>query len=191
MNIQKGEAILLKSNKSFEDRVKYVNENIASNSDVVIIKNRSISIEDVRAFQDDFQKSSSEINLGFKKLGILIFDDISIPASNSLLKVLENMDKENCIILYTNKNVQLLLTILSRVIQIDQDDKSISDKKINKPVEPSFEDKDNLPNKQDVIDWIKYKIEISKINKDKQPLIWVNNPSPNMKYIVEYVNLFY
>jgi hypothetical protein len=153
------------------------------------MKNRSISIEDVRDFQDDFQKSSSEINTDFKKLGILIFDDISIPASNSLLKVLENIDKDNCIILYTNKNVRLLSTILSRVIEVDE----VGEKKEKKgKIEaPSFEDKENLPNKQDVIDWIKYKIEISKINKDKQPLIWINNPSPNMKYIVEYMNLFY
>jgi hypothetical protein len=186
MHIQKGEAILLKSDKNIDDRFKYVSDNLILNSDVVVIKKLSIGIEDVRDFQDDFQKSSSEINSDFNKLGILIFDDISIPASNSLLKILENIDKNNCIILYTNKNIQLLSTILSRVIQMDQDD--IKNKK---PIEPSFDDKDNLPNKQDVIDWIKYKIEISKKNKDKQPLIWINNPSPNMKYIVEYVNLFY
>ena len=192
MHIQKGEAILLKSDKNFEDRVKYVEENLASNSDTVIFKNKSISIDDIRYFQDDFLKSSSEINLGFNKLGILIFDDISISASNSLLKVLENIDKDNCIILYTNKNIKLLSTILSRVIEIDQDNKDIvSDKKKKKPIEPVFEDKDSMPDKQDVIDWIKYKIETSKVNKDKQPLIWINNPSPNMKYIVEYVNLFY
>lgn len=191
MHIQKGEAILLKSDKNFAERIVSLMTFIPLNSDVVILKNRSIGIEDVRDFQDDFQKSSSEINPDFKKLGILIFDDISIPASNSLLKLLENIDKENCIILYTNKNVQLLSTILSRVIQVDQYDGIESDKKSKKTIEPSFEDKENLPNKQDVIDWIRYKIETSKVNKDKQPLIWINNPIPNTKYIVEYVNLFY
>lgn len=188
MEIQKGEVLLIQSGKSFDERIHQVHSVFPLNSDIIVLKNKGISIEDVREFQDNFQKTSSEINDGFKKLGILIFDDISINASNALLKVLEDIDKENCIILYTNKNVMLLSTILSRVIRIDEKEDSLSNKKIEMP---NPDDKDTPIDKQQVIEWITYKIETSKINKDKQPLMWINNPSPNIKYIIEYVNLFY
>ncbi len=186
MEIKKGEALLVKSNKTFEERVDFIINTFPSNPDVVILKNKVIPIEAVRDFQDDFQKSSSEINSEYNKLGILIFDDISIPAQNSLLKVLEDIHKDNCIILFTNKNVKLLSTILSRVVSIE--DEGASKKKIELP---DLTDKDNPIDKQQVIEWIKDKIEKSKINKDKKPLIWINSPSPNVKYIIEYVNLFY
>ncbi len=187
MEIQKGEAVFFKSDKTFEERVIFINNTFASSSDIVILKNKTISIDDIRDFQNDFQKSSSDLNDDFQKLGILIFDDISPQAQNSLLKILEDIDKENCIILYTNKNVKLLSTILSRVVQLDEEEK----RKIGKPELPDLNDKENPPDKQQVIEWIKYTIENSKINKDKKPLIWINSPSPNIKYIIEYVNLFY
>lgn len=187
MEIQKGEALFLKSDKTFEERVDFINNTFASSSDIVVLKNKTIAIDDVRDFQNNFQKSASDVNANFQKLGILIFDDISPQAQNSLLKVLEDIDKENCIILYTNKNVKLLSTILSRVVSIDEGEK----KKIKKPELPDLTDKENPIDKQQVIEWIKYTIENSKINKDKKPLIWINSPSPNIKYIVEYVNLFY
>lgn len=192
MEIKKGEALFLKSNKTFEERIDFINNTFVQNSDVVILKNKTISIDDVRDFQNDFQKSSSEINIDFNKLGVLIFDNISDHAQNSLLKVLEDIDKENCIILYTNKNVKLLPTIVSRVVSIDEDEKVKDLKgKSKKPELPDLTDKENPIDKQQVIEWIKYTIENSKINKDKKPLIWINSPSPNVKYIVEYVNLFY
>lgn len=187
MLIQKGEAILYKTDLPFDERVDFIYKTFTQNSDIVVLKNKTIAIDDVRDFQDDFQKSSSEQNLDFKKLGILIFDDISPQAQNSLLKVLEDIDKENCIILYTNKNVKLLSTILSRVVSRDDEEKV----KNKKPELPDLTDKENPIDKQQVIEWIKYTIENSKINKDKKPLIWINSPSPNIKYIIEYVNLFY
>lgn len=187
MEIQKGEALLAKTNKTFDERVDFINSAFPANSDIAILKNKTIAIDDVRDFQNDFQKTSSEANLGFGKLGILIFDDISIQAQNSLLKILEDIDKENCIILYTNKNIKLLPTILSRVVSIDEESKG----KGKKPELPDLTDKDNPIDKQQVIGWIKYTIDNSKINKDKKPLIWINSPSPNVKYIIEYVNLFY
>lgn len=187
MEIQKGEALFLKSNKTFEERVDFINNTFASSSDVVMLRNKTISIDNVRDFQTEFQKSSFGLNSDFKKLGILIFDNISDQAQNSLLKVLEDIDKENCIILYTNKNIKLLPTILSRVVLIDEEEKG----KTKKPELPDLTDKENPPDKQQVIEWIKYTIENSKINKDKKPLIWINSPSPNVKYIIEYVNLFY
>ena len=146
----------------------------------------------MRVFKDDFQKKTSELNNDFKKLGILIFDDISLNASNALLKILEDIDKENCIILYTNNNIKLLSTILSRVIQIDEDDYLVDDKILNNKniKDPDLSSKDDL-DKQEIIKWIESKIQKSEINKDKTPLIWINGSSPNIKYIVEYVNLFY
>ena len=188
MNIQKGEALLMRTNKTFDERVDFSSVTFPSNSDIVIFKNKTIAIDDIRDFQNDFQKSSSEINSDYQKLGILIFDDISIQAQNSLLKVLEDIDKNNCIILYTNKNIKLLPTILSRVVSIDEEGKKEKSKKLELP---DLSDKENPIDKQQVIEWINYTIENSKINKDKKPLIWINSPSPNIKYIVEYINLFY
>jgi len=188
MQIQKGEAILLKSDKTFEERVDFINNTFSQNLDIIILKNKKISIDNVRDFQNDFQKSSSGVNFDFQKLGIIIFDDISPEAQNSLLKILEDIDKENSIILYTNKNVKLLSTILSRVLSIDEE---IAKEMSKKPELPDLNDKENPPDKQQVIEWIKFTIENSKINKDKKPLIWINSPSPNIKYIIEYFQLFY
>ena len=187
MLTQQGEAIFYKTDLPFEERLDFIQKTFTENLDIVILKNKTISIDDVRNFQNDFQKSSSEINKDFNKLGVLIFDDISPQAQNSLLKVLEDIDKENCIILFTNKNVKLLSTILSRVVSRDDEEKV----KIKKPELPDLTDKENPIDKQQVIEWIKFTIENSKINKDKKPLIWINSPSPNIKYIIEYVNLFY
>ena len=187
MDIQKGEALLVHSNKLYDERVEFIQNTFPLNSDIVILKNKTMTIDDVRDFQNDFQKSSSEANADFGKLGILIFDDISIQAQNSLLKILEDIDAENCIILYTNKNIKLLPTILSRVVSMDEGSKG----KGGKPELPDLTDKENPIDKQKVIEWITYTIQNSKINKDKKPLIWINSPSPNIKYIIEYVNLFY
>ncbi len=55
--------------------------------------------------------------------------------------------------------------------------------------EPDLNNKEEI-NKEEVIKWIEDKISNSK-NKDKTPLIWINSPSPNIKYIIEYVSLFY
>jgi DNA polymerase III delta prime subunit len=188
MEIQKGEALLISSDKSFDERVEHVLHTFSQDSDIVILKNKSISIEDVRDFQGEFQKSSSEMHPEFDKLGILVFDDMSISAQNSLLKTFEDISPKNCILLYTNKNVRLLSTILSRVIQIEE---WVENKKLKKVELPNLDDKENPVDKQQVIAWISYKIETSKVSKDKQPLLWINSPSPNIKYIVEYVNLFY
>ena len=186
MRIQKGEALLIQSSQDFDFRIDFIEQTFPPNSDIVVLKNKSLSIEDVRDFKAEFNKTSHEYNADFKKLGILIFDDISINAQNSLLKILEDTDKENCIMLYTNKNIKLLSTILSRVVLVNEEKKSET-KKIQ---EPNLEDKESI-DKQEVIRWIEYTIENSKINRDKTPLIWINSPSPNIKYIVEYVNLFY
>ncbi len=187
MEIKKGEALLVKTDKTFDERVDFVLNTFSSSSDIVILKNKTIAIDEVRDFQNQFQKTSLETNSDFQKLGILIFDNISEQAQNSLLKILEDIYKENSIVLYTNKNVKLLSTILSRVLSIDEEEKV----KNKKPELPDLTDKDNPIDKQQVIEWIKYTIENSKINKDKKPLIWINSPSPNIKYIIEYVNLFY
>ncbi|MBC7766968.1 hypothetical protein H7Y21_03180 [Arenimonas sp.] len=187
MNIQKGEALLIQSDISFNEKIHEILNFFPLNSDIVILKNKTITIDDVRDFQNDFQKSSLELNLDFGKLGILIFDDMSIQAQNSLLKILEDISKQNCIILYTNKNIKLLPTILSRVLSIDKE----KNKKTKKPELPDLTDKDTPIDKQQVIEWILFMIVNSKINKDKKPLIWINSPSPNIKYIIEYVNLFY
>lgn len=189
MKILKGEALLIKSNKDLEQRLEYIKKSFDLNEDIVLLNNKNIGIEDIRYFQDIFQKTSQESNKDFKKLGVIIFDDISQQAQNSLLKILEDIDKENCIILYTNKNIKLLSTILSRVIE-EHEEESVSYKKA-KIKEPDLTDKENPPDKQEVIKWIEYKISTSNKSKDKTPLIWINSPSPNIKYIVEYVNFFY
>ena len=185
MKILKGEAVLIKTNKNIEERLSFVNDNFENNADVFVINSKNISVDEIRNFQEYFQKESHGLNKDFKRLGIIIFDDISIQAQNALLKILEDIDKGNCIILYTNKNVKFLSTILSRVIKIDDEDST----KKNKIKEPDLTSKEDI-DKQEVVKWIEYKIENSK-NKDKIPLIWINSPSPNIKYIIEYVNLFY
>ena len=56
MDIQKGEAVLIKTNKTFEERVDFISNAFLSNSDIVILKNKTIAIDDVREFQNEFQK---------------------------------------------------------------------------------------------------------------------------------------
>jgi DNA polymerase III delta prime subunit len=191
MDVQKGEVLLIKTSESFESRILFIKKIFPLTPDIVFINNKTISIDDIRDFKEDFQKTSQETSSDYKKLGILVFDDISINAQNSLLKIIEDIDKENCIILYTNKNIKLLSTVLSRVLEIAEVENFSKNEKGNEKIkEPNLEDKENI-DKQEVIKWIENKIEKSKINKDKKPLIWINSPSPNIKYIVEYVNLFY
>ena len=73
MLIQKGEAILYKTDLPFEERLDLVQKTFTQNSDVVIIKNKTISIDEVRDFQNDFQKSSSEINKPcFSNIGLIL-----------------------------------------------------------------------------------------------------------------------
>ena len=157
MKILKGEAVLIKTNKNIDARLSFVNDNFENNSDIFILSDKSLSVDSIRNFQEYFQKQSQELNSDFKKLGILIFDDISIQAQNSLLKILEDIDKENCIILYTNNNIKLLSTILSRVIEENEEEAN----KKTKIKEPDLASKEDI-DKQEVIKWIEYKIENSK-----------------------------
>ncbi len=187
--LKKGEVILLRSNQNFEDRNPDLKNLSYFGPDGFYIKKKNITIDDIRGFQDELQKSSREKNLDFRKIGTIIFDDITISAQNSLLKILEDIHPENCIILWTNNNIKLLSTVMSRVVEIYENVEPTG--KTKKPELPDLTDKENPIDKQQVIEWIKYTIENSKINKDKKPLIWINSPSPNIKYIIEYVNLFY
>ena len=185
---KRGEVILIRSDLTFDERFNWDGNGLRNYPDMITLCKKNISIEDVRNFQTNFQKSSLGSIPEFKKIGCLIFDDISINAQNSLLKVFEDINSENSITLFTNKNVKLLPTIMSRVIMVEPENEV---PRKNKPELPNQDDKENPIDKQQVIEWITYTIKNSKINKDKKPLIWINSPSPNIKYIIEYVNLFY
>ncbi len=88
MKIFKGEAVLIKTNKNLDERYDFIRESFDLNEDIFILKSDDLAVDDIRYFQEYFNKKTHELNDDFKKLGILIFDNISIQAQNSLLKIL-------------------------------------------------------------------------------------------------------
>ncbi len=121
-HIHAGEAILVRSSSSFATRVASVKKEFKQNSDVVCVHRAKMLIDDIRTWSETLRKSSGDgvsvKTTKVSKLGILVFDEILIPAQNILLKELEDIAPDVCIILLVHMHTVFLPTITSRVVEV-------------------------------------------------------------------------
>jgi hypothetical protein len=192
--IQKGEAVLVYSDARFSDRVSEVHNTFGTHGDVVLFSEEKMKIDMVRDFAYDMQKESMGGLHGVSKAGMLICDDIAIPAQHALLKVLEDIDSEACIIIYAHVQSVFLSTVLSRVVKVYE--KNASQKEISitgktvaerlesvKKIMKDFDDEKLT--KQDIVGLL----ESVKENKEvyAKALSMLKQPSVSVKYVLEYV----
>ncbi|MES2623629.1 MAG: hypothetical protein V4576_04470 [Patescibacteria group bacterium] len=197
--IQKGEAILVYSDTAFADRIITVQKDFGTHSDVIIYSEEKMKIDTVRDFVYDLQKESMGGLHGVSKVGILICDDIALPAQHALLKVLEDIDPAACIIIYAHSESVFLSTILSRVIVARE--KNSANKKTDiekyglngktvaerleqvKKVMKAYDDEKLT--KQDIIQLL----DIVKGNTEAytRALSMLKQPSVSVKYVLEYI----
>lgn len=197
-HIEKGEAVLVHSDQSFDIRNVSVRDHFKEHPEVIIYAKEKILIEDVREFIYHIQKDGTE------KISVLIFDDIVLPAQQALLKILEDIDKNACIILYTHTHSVFIPTVLSRVVlkhEVQEVDSKVHTYNIgNKTIAERFdmvkaimkEYEDEKLSKQDVIDIINH-MQIIDTKKDAHKDIYnraismLKQPSVSVKYVLEYV----
>ncbi len=201
--IQKGEAVIVHSTIPFDTRHASIREHIQSHPDIRVYAKEKILVDDVRDFTYEFQKESSGEVYGVKKLAILISDEIAQPAQHALLKVLEDMDAESCILIYTHTHSVFMSTILSRVIVAHEENNISHTNEWNihkKTVAERFdlikklmkEYDDEKVTKQDIISIVE---SIQESDKKKgehgeiytRALSMLKQPSVSIKYVLEYV----
>lgn len=201
--IQKGEVVVVHSAQSFDTRNTVVHKHTETHPDIRIYAKEKILVDDVRDFTYQFQKESTSEIFGVARLAILICDEIAQPAQHALLKVLEDMDADSCILIYTHTHSVFLSTVLSRVIVTHE--KNISDHNNkwsihNKTVAERFdmikkimkEFEDDTLTKQDIISIVE---DVRKHDKKKEEhgevytraLSMLKQPSVSVKYVLEYV----
>lgn len=121
-HIHAGEAVLVRSTSSFAARVASVKKQFTQNADVVFSHATKILIDDIRVWSGELRKSSGDgvdvKTAKVSKLGILVFDEILVPAQNILLKELEDLAPDVCIILLVHMHTVLIPTITSRVVEV-------------------------------------------------------------------------
>lgn len=209
--IQPGEAILFQSNDSFEERLLAVKERFGHYADAVILQNSKILIDDIRDWSDDLRKSSmTGFDINSKhvaKIGILVFDEMLVPAQNKLLKDLEDISTDMSIVLFTHTHTVLLPTILSRVIKvydadIDNQEKTNDsifpnalyfkkEKNVTKRIERVKKIVENYDegviSKQDIVVWVE---SLSQNDERKQlfaeVIVLLKQPSTLVKYVLEF-----
>ena len=201
--ITKGEAVLVHSDQSFDIRNVSVRDHFKAHPEVTIYAKEKILIEDVREFIYQIQKEGTGVIDGVEKISVLIFDDIVLPAQQALLKVLEDIDKNACIVLYTHTHSVFIPTVLSRVVlkhEVQATGKVHTYNIGNKTVAERFdmvkaimkEVEDEKLSKQDVIDIISH-MQIVDAKKDAHREIYaraismLKQPSVSVKYVLEYV----
>jgi DNA polymerase III, delta subunit len=201
--VQKGEVILIHSAKSFDIRHALVQENKRDCPNILVYSKEKVLIDDVRDFTYELQKESIDTTHGVKKLAVLVCDDIAQPAQHALLKVLEDMSSDDCILIYTHSHSVFLPTVLSRVIVAHENEKDTShtDWNIhNKTVAERFdmikkiikEYEDEKVTKQDIVSIVTYIQEVD-TTKEKHIAVYVRalsmlkQPSVSIKYVLEYV----
>lgn len=196
--IQKGEVVLVYSNTSFTERVSMVHKSFHSHPDIVIFEEEKMKIDTVRDFVYEMQKGSTGGVGGVSKIGVLICDDIALPAQHALLKVLEDLDSSVCIIIYAHVQSVFMSTVLSRVIEIHENNETAirtkpiiqltgntvaerleSVKKIMKAYD------DEKITKQDIIEIL----EDYEGNREVylRALSMLKQPSVSVKYVLEYI----
>lgn len=197
--IQKGEAVLIHSDVAFDVRVNGVRASFKTYPEITVYAKEKVLMEDVRDFVYEMQKEST----GDMKIGVLICDDIAVAAQHALLKVLEDMTPDTCILIYTHVHAVFLSTVLSRVVVKfeESDDKKKGVKTFkNKTVGERFEiikvimkeyDDEEL-SKQDIttlVEDIQKGDEKRDLHRDvyARAFSMLKQPSVSVKYVLEYV----
>ncbi len=198
--IQPGEAVIVHSPMSFDLRNEIVHTHAQTHPGLTVYAKEKILVDDVRDFAYEMQKYEVE------KVGILICDDIAVSAQHALLKVLEDMPSNTCILIYTHVHSVFLSTVLSRVIIIHEKDTANSTNTyivpkihkltvserfaIVKDIVKKYEDEEL--SKQDIITIIE-SFQATDIKKDTHQDVYtraismLKQPSVSVKYVLEYV----
>lgn len=210
-HIRKGEVVLLRGDFSVDERVRMMH-GFVQHPDVVCISSSKFLVEDARRFSDDFRKSpvsgvSIEKDL-VSKLGILITDDIGIPAQHMLLKELEDIDSDSAIILLVHTHTTLLPTLASRVMHIDikntethsltpnmhdifpsasffEKEKSIHARieRVKKVIDAYDE---GVVTKQDIVTWVESLSTAHSKKHCAEVVVLLKQPSVLIKYVLEF-----
>lgn len=193
--IQKGEAILVYTDTPFSERIISIKETLGAHPDIVIFEEEKMKIDTVRDFVYEMQKGSTGLVHGVGKLGILVCDDIALPAQHALLKVLEDLDSSVCIIISAHTESVFMSTVLSRVIEKHETNNSIVEHKTlaGKTVAERLESvkkimkefDDEKITKQDILGIL----EGYKTNREvySRALSMLKQPSVSVKYVLEYI----
>jgi len=200
--VQKGEAVIVQSDKSFDIRYSIAKDHAKLFPEIIVFSKDKILIDDVRDFTYEFQKETSGTVHGVRKLAVIICDEIAQPAQHALLKVLEDMSPESCILIYTHTHSVFLSTVLSRVVlKYEEAEEVVKDWNIHsKTVAERFdmikklmkEYDDEKVSKQDIIS-IVASIQESDKKKGEHGEIYtramsmLKQPSVSIKYVLEYV----
>lgn len=193
--IQKGEAILVYTDIPFADRIISVQKSFDTHSDIVVFSEEKMKIDTVRDFVYEMQKGSTGGIDGVSKIGILICDDIALPAQHALLKVLEDLDSSACVVIYAHIESVFMSTVLSRVIEKSEIGKNnakgltLSGKTVAERLESvkkimkDFDDE--KVTKQDILGIL----EQCKNNREVygRAFSMLKQPSVSVKYVLEYV----
>ncbi len=110
--------IILNDKEPFNIKNESAFNRIISNNfgDLIVLdtKENPVKIDDIRALEDKFSKTSSEV-FGKKVYIINAVENLGIDSTNALLKFLEEPNEDTYGILITENEAQLLPTIKSRV----------------------------------------------------------------------------
>lgn len=204
-HVQSGEAVLIRSIKSFTDRVASV-ESLVGNPDIVFFSAPKILIDDIRAWSRDLRKSSMGKVHGVSKLGILVFDEILIPAQNILLKELEEIAPDVCILLVVHMHTVLIPTVMSRIVEVFEStsidnvlDENIfpnaeyfkTEKNISKRLERIKKivdayDEGNVT-KQDIVVWVEsLQVRGGDTKLFVETITLLKQPATLLKYVLEF-----
>lgn len=201
--IQKGQTVIVHSEKTFSDRKtiahKYTHDDQQAS---YIYAKEKILIDDIRDIAYQIQKESLVEKQDVQKLILVICDEIGESAQQALLKVLEDIEPDTCIILYAHIHSIFLPTVVSRSIIMQEKDASLTKDKWDmskKTVAERFAwvkellsaEEDTL-SKQDIIQTLTH-IQQYDSKKDTHKEIYVRafsmlkQPSVSIKYVLEYV----
>lgn len=194
--IQKGESVIVHSEYIFNDRKNIVQTHTDAHQQIsYVYAKEKILIEDVRDITYEIQKD-------VKKIICIICDEIAESAQQALLKTLEDIEPDTCIIIYAHAHSVFLPTIVSRSM-IVQEKNSASKKNLwnmsTKTVAERFawvkeflSQEEETISKQDIIQILTHIQEFDN-KKDMHTAIYVRafsmlkQPSVSIKYVLEYV----
>lgn len=203
--------MLIQSTDSLDVRMEAVHKEFDQNTDVVVRQAQKMLIDDIRDWAEEMRTSSSG---GFdidrrhiSKLGILIFDEMLLPAQNALLKELEDIQPDVCILLLSHIHTTLIPTVLSRVVKTATDDrylpsmvssvfptaayfkkeKNVSTRieRIKKVIDAYDEEQIS---KQDIVVWVESlaKEDGARPELFLQTTVLLKQPSTLVKYVLEF-----
>lgn len=193
--IQKGEAVLVYTEVDFNERLLQVQQSLGVHADVVLCAEEKMKIETIRDFVYGMQKESTGGVYGVAKVGVLLCDDIAHPAQHALLKVLEDIQSDTCILIYAHTHSVFMSTVLSRVMQIRESEKKNNThmqivgfttaerfESVKKILKEFDEEKITKQQIITILDQIKENKEAY-----SRALSMLKQPSVSVKYVLEYV----